>query len=452
MSDPPRPNPPAPSFEVPDLELQPLPRSLPRAAPARPAAATLAPAPSSADPSFGATLDLGDDGDLGDFELERTAQPNLHLAGAYATRAVAAARPVKAADPQPSWPTGRAPEAAALSIDPRELAILADYGEPPDQAPLTLAYAYRVFTRQRELKRQLISIASECERAGLEREAALAELARALRPALESGGQFRRLLLPLLEIEQRAAARGQALSSINAQLDAQSTELAAELAQVKNQLAAEQRLESEAQREHDTREAQLKRADAKHKRVQIEMRAVMHLAEQKLGAEGGQIPDPEATQLATLQQRAEAMQPELAQARAEFEQAKQTLSQLHARLEALGQSERQIARKKQALGAAYQKELAARAQGVSESEIEQRAALAELARALLAARGTVDVPEAWLERVRSVGDQADRLVVRAEMQRRAILAYDAPRARQGVRLACTSVGLLLALFAFKLIF
>jgi len=100
----------------------------------------------------------------------------------------------------------------------------------------------------------------------------------------------------------------------------------------------------------------------------------------------------------------------------------------------------------------YQKELSARSQGLSEVEIEQRAALADLARAALAARGTLDIPEARLERVRNVSARADGLIVRAEMQRRAIASYDAPRARQGVRLACTAVGLLLVLFVFKLIF
>jgi len=447
MSDSRRPNPPAPSFEVPDLELEPVPRSLPPTAPMAglPSASSPAKArPSAPDQSFGASFDFGDEGELGNFELERTAQPNFAQA--------AATRGVSTAASAPSWPTGRALEAVELALDPRELAILADYGDPPDSVPATLAYAYRVFTRQRELKRQLVPIAAECERAQFEREATLAELSRAMRPALESIAQFRRFLAPLAEIEQRAAARGQALTSINAQLDAQSTELDTELARIKDRIATEQRLEGEAQREYDAREANAKRAEAKLKRVQIEVRAVLHIAEQKLGAAGGQMHDPEAGQLATLQQRAESLEPEVAHTRAELEQAQQAQSQVHARLDALGQSERQIARMKQGLGAAYQKELSARTQGVSESEVEQRAALANLARGMLAAPGAVDIPADWLERVRRVCDHADKLTVRTEMQRRAVAAYDAPRARQGVRLACTAVGLLLVLFAFKLIF
>jgi len=454
MSDPQRPNPDAPRFEVPDLELEPVPRSLRQAAPVAAPPPTPRPAtrPGSAqDQLFGSTFDFGDE--LEELEFERTAQPNLQLAGERALRPDGAKRAEPpAADAGPPWPTGRAPVAAELVIDAHELSILADYGEPPDSVPLTLGYAYRVFTRQRELKHQLLPMAAECERAQIEREATLAELGRELRPAIEQITAFRRVLAPLVEIEQRAAARGHALNSINSQRDGELGQLDVGLDRLKSQIEIEQRLEGDAQRQYDAREANAKRVDAKLKRIQIGMRAVARVAEQKLGPQGGQIPDAEAAQLADLRARAEALGPEGAQAQSEFEQAKQALSQAHARLEALRQNERQIGRKKQALAGVYQKQLSARSQGLSEVEIEQRAALADLARAALAARGTLDIPEAWLERVRNVGARADALIVRTEMQRRAIASYDGPRARQGVRLACTAVGLLLVLFVFKLIF
>jgi len=452
MSDSQRPNSPEPTFDVPDLELEPVARAPRLAPPAGPAAARTKSAPSAHEQLFGSSIDFGDD--LDDFEFERTSQPIAHVPGRTAPRQAAAKRAeaTVAEGAEPNWPTGRAPQAAELSIDPLELAILADYGPPPEAVPLTLAYAYRVFTRQRELKRQLIPLAAECERAQFEREATLAELARVVRPAAEQIPEFRRFFGPLLELEQVAAQRGQALTSINAQLGAESEQLDAELAQLAGQIEAEQRLESAAQSQLDDREANAKRADAKLKRVQIEMRAVTQVAEQKLGPQGGTMPDAEAAQFAALEQRAQAMQPEVAQARAEFEQAKQALTQRRARIDALRQNERQISRKKQLLGGAYQQEVSLRSQGVSENEIAQRAALVELARAVLAARGRIELPEPWLERVRSVSDHADKLIMRAEMQRRAIHAYDAGRAGQGVRLACTAVGLLLVLFVFKLVF
>jgi len=452
MSDSQRPKPPTPTFEVPDLELEPVPRSLGQAAPARPTASAKLSAPAGAQQQLlGASFDFGDE--LEDFEFERSAQPNSRMGEQSAPHSVVAKRVQTAvAELGPSFPTARAPEPAELSIDPLALAILADYGDPPESAPLTIAYAYRVFTRQRELKRQLIPIAVECERAQAEREATLAELARELRPTLEEAPEFRRFVAPLLELSRRAAERGHALNAINAQLGAELGQFDAELAQVTGELQVEERLERDAQIRYDDREANAKRADAKVKRVQIEMRAVTHVAEQKLGPQGGQVPDSEAAQLASLRQRAEALAPELEQARAELEQARHVLAQAHGRRDALRQKEQQIARQKQALAGAYRQELSARTQGFRETESEERSALAELARAVLAARGTVEISEAWLERVRTVADRADKLMVRAEMQRRAIVAYDVPRARQGVRLAGTAVGLMLLLFAFKLIF
>jgi len=456
MSDSERPNAAVPSFEIPDLELEPVPRSLRQAAPPRePApptkAATLAsPTASPLDRMFGSSIDFGDD--LGDFELERTAQPNAQIATRPASRASATEQTPPPFTPSKPIPSGRAPDVAKLEFDPREVAILADYGEPPDTAALTPAYAYRVFTRQRELKHRLAPLDSESQRAESEREGTLAEFSRAVRPAIEQISEFRRFLAPLLEVEQRAAARGQALNSINAQLGAHNAELDAELATVKSQLEAAQRAEREAHQVHEEREANAKRAEAKLKRLQIEMRAVSQVAEQKLGPAGGPMPALEASQLSDLEQRAHAMQPEVEAARARFDQAKLALGRARTDLATLAQSERQIGRKRQAVDGAFEKELTARSHGVSEAEIEQRLALADLARAVLAAPGTIAFPEEWLERVRSVSEHADQLLVRREMLARAIASYDVARARQGVRLAATAIGISLMLFVFKLIF
>jgi len=477
MSDSQRPKPvPAPPhFEVPDLELEPAPRSIRRPAnlapPAPPQAAQdrgytapnlfeedsfqtgslsldLDAAPPAHAPMFGSSLSFEDPDS---FELERTAVPNLALH----RPAEGATKVTERIDHQgghAAWPTGRVPDVTQLKLDPLEIAILADYGDVPHAVQLTPAYAYRVFTRQRELKRQLVSIAAECERAQLERETTLAELARAVRPAAEKIEQFRRLFAPLVELEQVAGQRGQALSSINQQLSAHSGQLDTEIAQIAEQIAAQQRLEQDAMRAYDEREAAAKRAEAKLKRVHIEIRALTQVAEQRLGPAGGEIPEPEASQLAVLRKRVEDTKPEASYTQAEFAQARTALDQVRARLDALRQSERLTARKKQALGEQYRNELQARSQGLTESETEQRAALADLGRAVLGAAGSVDVAEAWLGRVRRVSERADKLLVRREMHLRAIDGYDQARVRQGVQLVCTVVGLFVLLMLFKLIF
>ncbi|MES1175476.1 MAG: hypothetical protein ABUL62_14235 [Myxococcales bacterium] len=478
MSDSQRPkHPAAPSFEVPDLELGPAPRSFRQ--PANAPSAVVPPVtpnqgrgytapnlfeeesfqtgslsldldadPRGHAPVFGSSVSF-EDPDA--FELERTAAPALSLH----EQSQNAAKVTERIDRQgghAAWPTGRAPDMTQLRLDPVEIAILADYGDVPTAVQLTPAYAYRVFTRQRELKRQLVSIAAEHERAEHEREATLAELASTVRPAAEKVEQFRRLFAPLVELEQAAGKQGQALSSINQQSSAHSGQFDAELSQIAEQLRAEQQLEQDAIRVYDEREAAAKRAEAKLKRAHIEIRAVTQVAEQKLGPAGGEIPEPEASQLSALRQRVEDAKPELAHTQAEFAQAKTALERARARLDALRQNERLTTRKKQAVAEQYRKELQVRSQGLNESESLQRTALADLGRAVLTAAGTVDVTESWLERVHDVSDRADKLLVRRELQVRAIGSYDQARVRQGVQLVGTVLGLFVLIVLFKLIF
>ncbi len=471
MSESQRPKPTPQLFEIPDLELEPAPRSLGAAAPAA------RPTPQRTDRGYSApnlfdedpfdtgsglsielnqhatpgVVDFGSSINFdapGGFELEPSAPPLAHDSGP--TSAVTRRGPSSKSGGDLSWPSGRAPDAETLTIDPIEVAILADYGAAPHSAHLTPAYAYRVFTRQRELKQQLASLCTERDRAELDRETTLAELARTVRPAAEQIDAFRRFFMPLVELEQVASQRGQALSSINAELGAHSSSFDAELTQISEQLSAQQAVEQDALRVHTEREQLAQRAEAKLKRVHIEIRAVTHVAEQKLGPQGGQVPEPEASQLATLRQRAEAIQPEVTQAKAELEQAKLTLGQARSKLDALRQAERVTARKKQAVGERYQKELHVRSAGLSESETQQRAALAEVGRAVLAARGTVPVESSWLERLRAASERADRLIFKCETQRRALDAYDRARVTQGVRLACTALALLVLLLVLKI--
>ncbi len=482
MSDSQRPKPLAPSFEVPDLDLEPPPPRSVRGAPVRAPSQGALPKQGAAQPSASpqaargytapnlfeeeafttASLSLDLDAaprtnapvfgssvsfeDPGSFELERNDHAPLELGTESARHAVSS----NLEAPRTVWPTGRVPDPTQLKVDPIEIGILADYGEVPKAIQLTPGYALRVFTRQRELKRQLTAVAAQCERAQLERETALAELGRAVRPAAEQNPQFQRLFAPLVELEQVASQRGQALSSINAQLNAQTASLDAESGQIATQISAQEQAEQTASRQYDEREAAAKRADAKLKRVHIEVRAVTQVAEQKLGPQGGTIPEPEASQLLELRQRAQGLEPEVAQAKSELARAKSELDRARAQLDALRQGERHASRKKQALGQHYQEEVRVRSAGVSETEAQQRKALADVARAVLAAQGTIDVPEAWLERVRAVGLRADQMLSRLELQHRAIDAYDRTRVAQGVRLTLTVLAVLVVLIVLKL--
>jgi hypothetical protein len=469
MGDSPQPKPARSLFEVPDLELEPVPRSL-RTAPTpleAPRPHQQPPSPLDDDEVFGVggpRIELGDgagqqglvhfgagqDFDpLGGIELEGNAHPGLAIEHSVQPRA-AERSPSAPREGAPPWPSGRVVPRDELAIDPLELSLLANYGEPPKNAYLTPGYAYRVFTRQRELKRALGALEIERARAEGERDHSLAELARAVRPEAEQTQQFSRLFAPLVELEQIASARGQALSSVHAQLTAQASAFDTELAAAGTAVLAEQGREREAQGRYDECEAKAQRAEAKLKRVHIEIRAVTQVAEQKLGPAGGTVPEPEASQLAALRLRADGVEPEVHQAKAELQEARAALVQATGRVTAARQSERLAARKKQALLEHYQKELDVRGRGLSESDEQQHALLSELGRALLDARGAVMVPDIWLERVRSSTERADALRLRCELHARALHAYDRPRAAQGIRLACTGAALLVFLIVLKL--
>lgn len=471
MGDSQQPKPAAPEFEVPDLVLEPAPRS-------KCAAAELsAPQAPRREQDLRNLFDedtLGADGAGIDLALDGEPNCNLHfgagssfddpteidlqtdphsglsidteVAPPAARRATTEAR----AETALPLPGGRRPTAHEQSpIDALELARLAGYDEPPKSAHLTPLYAYRVFKRQREIKRVLVGLVAERRRAEAQRDHALADLGSAVRPDAERSEPFQRLVAPLIELERVQSQHGQAMSMVNAELAARASAIDDELLSIAEQLGAERARERDTQQRYDERQVCAHRAEAKLKRAQIEIRAAGQLADQKLGPQSGVVPEPETAQVATLRERALALEPEVKQAKAELAQALADLERASARVAAAERSERLGTRKKQALVQRYQQDLDLRGQGQSESEQRRRAALAELGRAVLGARGALSAPEACLDRARSATEHADALLAQCELHARAALAYDHARVAHGVRLACTFAVLCVALLALK---
>jgi hypothetical protein len=215
MSDSPRPTASAASLEIPDLKLEPAPRAsgkaMPRAAatPERPVQGPqgygystphLFDEDAFAGQSLSLDLDEGPQKDglvfgglsqfegPGAFELEPVELADL-VAAVGRTQVRESESESERRDGLPgaaaAWPSGRALDPARIKVDPLELATLAGYGESPEAIQLSPAYAFRVFARQRTLKRELLRISAESERAECEREAALGELSRAVRPSAE---------------------------------------------------------------------------------------------------------------------------------------------------------------------------------------------------------------------------------------------------------------------------
>jgi hypothetical protein len=428
---------PAPTFDIPDLDLEP---AVAQRSSAPSASRTLAADPPPA-PTPAREIDLGSSDDE-DFELIQ-AGPSVELSGAGAHAARTAALE------SGPWPSGRTRPSDQLPVDPLEVSVVADYGAVPRNALGAPLYAYRVFARRRDLQKSIAEQHQALVAVELERDSALMQLGLDLRPALESSTAFRRLLEPVIEVERLASDRGAALSTADAGYRQEMAQFDGELLRLREAEARAQQLAAEKRGVADSTESELARAEAKSKRLQIETRGVMDLARQAVGPAGGDIPPAQAAQLAELQAKVTALEPELSRAKAAYAGAYQALEQADAELRRLQVELRRLDRQKSTAGDALQQQLSVRVAGVSDAEKQRRDAWAEVARAVLVSRGAVPVPEQVLEGLRAHDRRIEAHALRLETHLRALDSQDPLRVRQGVLLALSALGLVVLAIALK---
>jgi hypothetical protein len=434
MSDP---KAPAPSFEIPDLELA-VPVSKRAVPPNPPRSAPLPLLPETA--AFGLEITLPE---LDDELLLQTGS-NLELSSG------ASAGPRE--QPHQTWPHGHTRAADQLPIDPAEVTLAAGYGPAPSNALLTPLYAYRVLSRRSPLKRALAAQNSELGQAELARDTELMQLAGELRAALEGNETFRRLLEPIRLVEQVAGERSAALSRADAGYREQMARFDAELLQLREKAAQAQALLAQNAKEADASQNELRRAEAKHQRVQIEIRGVLDVARQALGPAGGDLSPAHTAKLSELQERLRGVEPELAKAKSQHAAAEAAEDRAQAEVRRQQGLLQKLERQKLSAGSSLEEQLTVRAASVSEAEKQQRDALADVARAVLAARGAVHVPEARLRSLREHDQSVETLAVRLETHVRALDAYDRERVKQGVILVLSALGVVLLSLLLKAMF
>jgi hypothetical protein len=169
--------------------------------------------------------------------------------------------------------------AVALSDDQVEARELADYGEAPTtfwQAPL---YAYKVKTRQSELRRQLAERKADLARAEKAEQQARVAFGERARPIAEKLDAYSLALEPLAKAERVAMDRGGALS---AEVEAHKGRLAVIdervhglEAEIQTAKAEERDIEGKLAEAEGIRQ----RVEAKLKRAEIEIRNATSVAE-----------------------------------------------------------------------------------------------------------------------------------------------------------------------------
>jgi hypothetical protein len=426
---------PQPSFEIPDLDLGP-PVSK-RAAPVSTPRAVAPLTPETA--AFGLEISLPDLDD----EDEQLLQKGSNVELSIGTSPQAAKRQ------QENWPHGNTRPADQLPIDPAEVTLTAGYGAAPANAVLSPMYAYRVLSRRSPIKAAIALHHAELTHAELTRDLELMQLASELRPALEAHDSFRRLLEPMRDVERTAGERSAALSEADAGYREQMARFDADIAQLRETEAKAEALYQEKTKAADSSKNELRRAEAKHQRVQIEIRGVMDVARQALGPAGGDMSPEHAAKLTELKARAGAIEPELLQAKATHAAVTKEQDAAEAEVRRIQGQIRQVDRQKGSAGSSLEKQLSVRAQSVSEAEKQRRDAMADVARAVLAARGAVAVPEPHMQALRGHDKTIEALAIRLETHVRALDAYDRERVKQGIILVLSVFGVVLLSILLK---
>jgi hypothetical protein len=149
---------------------------------------------------------------------------------------------------------------------------LAGYGDPPTNALTAPFYAYRVFKRQKELKSALAGRREEATLAANRAEDAMVALGERVRPLAAGDPQSGRTLDELKRAEELMRSRDHSLAR---EQDAHAERLRSidlRIAGVEAELVAVQAAERKVAGDLADAQSALQRAEARHKRAEIELR------------------------------------------------------------------------------------------------------------------------------------------------------------------------------------
>jgi hypothetical protein len=341
------------------------------------------------------------------------------------------------------WPSGVTPDPASFSIDAVEIQTLSGYGAAPTSFLVAPLYSIRVFRRRRALRAAALVLARRFGDAESARDGLLADLAGALRGTLSAEGA--RLYERVSEKERRVQDGQTALAGTNEEYRQRMGELQATDAELQRELAAARGRAAEHQGSLAEAEKQRDRAEAKKKRLFIELSAIVERAEKA----GTAIPSDQAATVERLERDIAEQKTVVDGLQARVDERKAAFAAVVAEERRLVGKQRDAEKKRRAVDEEFQERIGLRNEETSSAARETTAALADVGRALLAARGRVAVVEPdVLARITA----ADLAVVNAatdvERHMRAISEYDAETYQKGFVVLGAAIVLLMAILVF----
>ncbi len=343
------------------------------------------------------------------------------------------------------------PRDAAAIIDPYEVAVLADYGSPPDSALLSPGYAVRVMMRRRDLRRQLAAARRAAADASQNLDNLLVAIAERVRPQLDGIAEFAPLLEPLLGAEQTSHGRSSALQERSAEFDKTVAGVDAKFAELQGKIRAAQQVVDAAQTKLRAREEVLKRAVALCKRIEIELRNLQSVAKAAPGGAPATASEEFSARIRTLQQDLDAKRRDTEAPQAEVNGAKAELSEAERALSAVDRQARTLRSERDKLEQAFQREAGVRTAGVQQAETERRTALVAIAQRLVVAPGIYLEPsegEAF-DRAKTL---VDKRTLEAVKLAQALGAADPKALRQGWLLIGLALAVVIGLVVAVVVF
>jgi hypothetical protein len=327
--------------------------------------------------------------------------------------------------PAPASHRSLQPEPAKPAIDPYEARVLADYGPKPEAFWHAPVYAYRVMARRSALQRDLATKKSDAQRALKRYEDALVALGERARAGSGPPGALERVKQAEDLLRSRDGALAQTMDVHKGAL----SEIDARLGAAEAELSRAREEEARVQAIREATEQDFQRADAKVKRLEIEIR-------------NGASKTAERDALAQDAQQKGALRVETDKKLAE---AKRVSAVAQAKADAVGNERAQQESK-------FSRASGTRNAGVDDAQQHLRTALVELGRAVLADPASGAALAHAKEEITRLDQQAQRSTNDLALHESAITAYDAPQVFLGMVLVGVALLLVVVLVLFPFIY
>jgi hypothetical protein len=328
------------------------------------------------------------------------------------------------ANGQEAPPPSRTPAEVALDqldLDPAEVAIAAAFGPAPASWLHAPIYAVKVLTRKRAMIAEVAAAKQRADLSSRDEQASLTRIVQALRARLNPEHPVSAHLKPLEAVDQVATGRGVALEQANRQAETEIAEVDRSVANKEGERAAAQGHATSAREELERIAAEKARAEAKVKRLEIELRAAHEAARIAAGPEAKFAPPEHAKRIRTLEEEVKARGAELAPLVVAFNAALVVHEQRDGDVRRVQREIAQLRTRRVQVEKQQAHQVDLRTASVKEAEQARQKAYADVARTLLALDATL-----FTETERSIADTlakdakaAERTVRLLERARRA---------------------------------